>query len=307
MDISIVILTKNAGRKFKKILTSVFDQKIDKEFEVIIIDSGSKDKTLKIAKKFSAKRESVSGGKISKTLEIQPKEFDFGKTKNLALTLCQGQYIVFLSQDALPQNEWWLKNLIEPLEQKVDAAGVYSRQIPYKRTNLFQQYALSFLYPEKEKNVILGNVFFSNVSSAIKKEIFEQIRFSENIPMSEDQAWAKMAVNAGYKIIYAPDSVVRHSHNYSFWKNFKRNFDSGLSLKKLDLIDKKSFYRGGFRYILGELSFLFWRRNVFFVLYIPNLIIYEGFRVLGFWLGTHYQWLPISWRRRCSLFKKNLE
>ncbi|MBS4013662.1 MAG: glycosyltransferase family 2 protein [Bacteroidetes bacterium] len=307
MEISIVILTKNAGRKFKKVLASVFDQKIDKTVEVVIIDSGSKDKTLKIAKKFSAKRGSASGGKIAKILEIQPHEFDFGKTKNLAITLCQGKYIVFLSQDALPQNEWWLKNLIQPLEQKVGVAGVYSRQIPYKRTNLFQQYALSFLYPEKETNIILGNVFFSNVSSVIKKEVFEQIKFPENIPMSEDQAWAKMAVNAGYKIFYAPDSVVFHSHNYSFWKNFKRNFDSGLSLKKLGLTDRRNFWQGGLKYIWGEIIFLFWKRNIFFVLYIPDLIIYEGFRVLGFWLGVHYQWLPISWRKRCSLFKKNLE
>jgi len=297
VEISIVILTKNAGRRFKKVLAVVFNQKIDKEFEIIIIDSGSTDKTLRIAKKF----------KIAKILEIQPAEFNFGKTKNLALTLCQGKYIVFLSQDALSQNEWWLKNLVQPLEQKVDAAGVFSRQVPYKHTNPFQRYAISYLYPEKEKNNLLGNVFFSNVSSAIKKEILEQIKFPENIPMSEDQAWAKQAIAAGYKIFYATDSVVFHSHNYGFWKNFKRNFDSGLSLGKLGLINKKTLWGSGFKYLLGEIGFLFWKRNVFFVLYLPDLIIYEGFRVLGFWLGSHYKWLPMSWRKRFSLFKKNLE
>lgn len=296
-EISIVILTWNAGRGFKKVLASIFNQKIDKEFEVIIIDSGSKDKTIKIAKKF----------KIGKLLEIQPAEFNFGKTKNLALTLCQGKYIVFLSQDALPANEWWLKNLMQPLEQKVDAAGVFSRHLPYKHTNLFQRYATSFLYPEKEKNNILGEVFFSNVSAMIKREVFEKIKFPENIMMSEDQAWAKMAIEAGYKIFYAPESIVYHSHNYNFWQNFKRNFDSALSLKKLGLINKKTLSSSGFKYLVGELGFLFWRRNVFFILYIPDLLIYEGFRVLGFWLGTHYQWLPMSWRKRFSLYKKNLE
>lgn len=296
-EISIVILTWNAGRRFKKVLASIFNQKIDKEFEVIIIDSGSKDKTIKTAKKF----------KIGKLLEIQPSEFNFGKTKNLALTLCQGKYIVFLSQDALPANEWWLKNLVQPLEQKVDAAGVFSRHIPYKHTNLFQCYATSFLYPVKEKNNILGEVFFSNVSAVVKREVFEKIKFPENIMMSEDQAWAKMAIEAGYKIFYAPESIVYHSHNYSFWQNFKRNFDSALSLKKLGLINKKKLSSSGFKYLIGELGFLFWRRNVFFVLYIPDLLIYEGFRVLGFWLGTHYQWLPMSWRKSFSLYKKNLE
>lgn len=296
-EISIVILTKNAGRRFKKVLAAVFNQKINKEFEVIIIDSDSRDKTLKIAKKF----------KIAKILEIQPSEFDFGRTKNLALPLCQGKYIVFLSQDALPQNEWWLKNLIQPLEEKAEVAGAYSRQIPYKHTNLFQRYAISFLYSEKNKNDILGEIFFSNVSSAIKKDVLERIKFPENIPMSEDQAWAKMITKAGYKIVYVPDSIVYHSHNYSFWKNFKRNFDSGLSLKKLNLIESKSPCKIVLKYLLGEIVFLFWKRSIFFILYLPALILYEGFRFLGFWLGAHYQYLPLSWRKRFSLHKKNLE
>ena len=297
IDVSVIIPVKNGQRYLDSALKAVFSQEINAKFEVIIIDSGSTDKTLRIAKKF----------KIAKILEIQPAEFNFGKTKNLALTLCQGKYIVFLSQDALSQNEWWLKNLVQPLEQKVDAAGVFSRQVPYKHTNPFQRYAISYLYPEKEKNNLLGNVFFSNVSSAIKKEILEQIKFPENIPMSEDQAWAKQAIAAGYKIFYATDSVVFHSHNYGFWKNFKRNFDSGLSLGKLGLIHKKTLWGSGFKYLLGEIGFLFWKRNVFFVLYLPDLIIYEGFRVLGFWLGSHYKWLPMSLRQRFSLFKKNLE
>ncbi len=295
-EISIVILTKNAGKRFKKVLNAVFNQEIDKEFEVIIIDSGSKDKTLKIARQFP----------VAKILEIQPEDFDHGKTRNLAVILSKGKYIVFLTQDALPSNNQWLKNLITPLsDDKV--AATFSRQIPYRSSNLFQQYFQFFLYPRKEKTALLGEFFFSNVSSAIKKEILEKIKFPEDLPMSEDQAWAKQILEANYKIVYCPLSTVFHSHNYNFWTNFKRNFDSGMSLEKLGLIKKSHFWRKAPRYFFGEIWFLIKRRLIFFILYLPFMFIYEFFRFLGFWLGMHYKFLPLSWRKRFSLHKKNLE
>ncbi|MCX7779098.1 MAG: glycosyltransferase family 2 protein [Patescibacteria group bacterium] len=294
-EISIVILTKNAGRRFKKVLKAIFEQVIEKKFEVIIIDSGSKDKTLKIAHQFS----------VAKILEIKPETFEHGKTRNLSLALCQGKYIVFLSQDALPVNHLWLKNLINPLsDDKV--AATFSRQIPYVQTNLFQKYYQSFLYP-KEKEPLLGSLFFSNVSAAIKKEVLEKIKFPENLPMSEDQAWAKAVVENGYQIVYCPEAPVFHSHNYSFWKNFKRNFDSGLSLKKLGLIQEKKFFVKLPKYLLGEIWFLFKKRLIFAFLYLPSMFIYEFFRFFGFWLGSHYQILPLSWRKKFSLHNKNLD
>ncbi len=125
--------------------------------------------------------------------------------------------------------------------------------------------------------------------------------------MSEDQAWAKEVIEAGYEIVYSLESVVFHSHNFGFWKNFKRNFDSGMSLKKLDLIKNNRFFSQLPKYILGEIWFLFKRRLVFAILYLPFMIIYEFFRFLGFWLGRHYKILPMSWRKRFSLHKRNLE
>jgi rhamnosyltransferase len=297
-EISIVILTKNAGRRFKKVLNAVFNQEIEKEFEVIIIDSGSKDKTLKIARQFP----------VSKILEIKPEDFDHGRTRNLSLSLCQGNYIVFLTQDAIPYDNQWLKNLISPLINSNDEkiVATFSRQIPYRRANLFQKYFYSFIYSDK-KTSLLGGVFFSNVSSAIKKEILEKIKFKENLPMSEDQAWAKEVEEAGYKIIYCHNSLVFHSHNYGFLKIFKRNFDSGLSLKKLNLVKENLFLSQLPKYLFGEVFFLFKKRLIFAFLYLPFMIIYEFFRFFGFWLGTHYEILPLSWRIRFSLHKKNLE
>jgi len=295
-EISIIILTKNAGRKFKKILAQVSKQKIDKEFEVIIIDSGSRDKTLKIAHQFP----------VAKILEIKPEEFEHGKTRNLGAILAQGEYLVYLPQDAMPVDKNWLANLILPLKDE-GVAGTFSRQIAYPQTNLFEKYYLGFLYPAIEPKKWFGNIFFSNVGSAIKKSVWQKIKFPEGLIMSEDQAWAKEVLSAGYEIVYQPEAIVYHSHNYSCWKNFKRNFDSGMSLAKLNLIKKSRLYLEAPRYLLGEIWFLIKKRIIFALLYLPFMIIYESFRALGFWLGTHYKILPMSWRKKFSLHKKNLE
>jgi len=104
MQVSIFIPTKNAGPKFQKTLENIFLQ-LYKNFEVIILDSGSTDKTLSIIKKFK-----------THLYKIKPNEFGHGKTRNLALKLARGEYIVYLSQDALPANQFWLSNLIKSLK-----------------------------------------------------------------------------------------------------------------------------------------------------------------------------------------------
>jgi rhamnosyltransferase len=294
--ISIVILTKNPNKNFKKVLEAIKGQKIDQEFEIIIIDSSSTNEVLEIAKELG----------LNKIVKISPSEFDFHETKRLALDITQGEYIVFLSQDALPKNEFWLQNLINPFKKDERVGAVFSRQIPYPKTNLFQKYNIYFLYPEKDINKILNGVFFSNVSSAIKREILKKIEVPVKIPMSEDQIWARQILNLNYKIVYEPNSIVYHSHDYNFWDNFKRNFDSGLSLKKAKIL-KKIPFKHGLKYLIGEIFFLIKEKKIFFFLYLPKLVFYEFFRFFGFYLGLNYKYLPMFLRKKFSLFKKNLE
>ncbi|GAG06643.1 unnamed protein product, partial [marine sediment metagenome] len=106
MRTSIIILTKNAGNEFEKLLDAVFSQS-SKDFEVVLIDSGSTDKTLEIAKGFPVR--------IHK---IKPESFDHGGTRNLGAKLAKGKYLVYLTQDAIPANRMWLENLIKPLKNK---------------------------------------------------------------------------------------------------------------------------------------------------------------------------------------------
>lgn len=295
--ISIIILTKNPSSRIKNVLLAVFNQKIDDEFEVIIIDSGTSDGSLDI--------EEVSQTRL---IKISSSDFGHGKTRNFAVDFAKGEYVVMLVQDAIPVNDKWLYELIQPLKTDENVAGVYSRQIPYSDAGILEKSMLSINYPDafqirkNKERLTVRDVFFSNVSSAMRKDLLLKFRFREDLIMSEDQAWAKDVIESGYTIVYNPESIVYHSHKYSLTKVFQRFFDSGVSLKNLNL-SPGSFKEGlkvlysQFRYCLRELGILK------FLFFLPYLTAYEFMRFAGFLLGQNYMSLPATLLIRFSLHK----
>jgi rhamnosyltransferase len=232
--ISIIIPTKNGGNDIQDCLSGIFTQETEDSFEVIVIDSGSSDNTLKIIKQFPVK-----------VTEIKPEEFGHGRTRNLGARLAAGQYLVFLNQDAIPANRFWLNNLTRNITNE-NIAGVYSRWLPKPDCNPLEAQNIPRTFgPIKEIKSLnnishsdyLANInrfiLFSTVSCCISKSIWEQIPFNDKIPIGEDQEWAKKVLEAGYTLVYEPQSIVYHSHNYSLKAYFKRHFDSGLSFREI--------------------------------------------------------------------------
>ena len=176
IKVSVLIPTKNGEEYLEECLKMVFRQKAAFEFEVIIIDSGSKDKTLEIIKKFQNKslchsegdRQLADDRRIStrsfadaqddkkrdiqddvlrqfpqiKFSQIPAEEFNHGTTRNLLASKARGEYLVYICQDVIPMNENWLSNMIEPFEKDLEIAGVFGRQSPRKNCDPFQRKSL---------------------------------------------------------------------------------------------------------------------------------------------------------------------
>lgn len=229
-DISIVIPVKNGERFLHEVLTSIFDQVFDLAFEVILIDSGSKDRSLAIARQFPVK-----------LIEIPPESFNHGETRNLALKLSDpdAKFIVFLSQDATPSNRDWLRNLIAPFAEDERVAGVFSRHIPRPGASIPTVRQLvegtqsggasrivKHMPPSLEdyQENITYYIWFSNTSSAVRKSVFEKYPF-KRVDFAEDAVWADEVLRAGFKIVYEPSSMVIHSHNYNLVEQFRQNVD----------------------------------------------------------------------------------
>ena len=295
IEVSIIIPTKNGGATLAKTLAMVYAQACPRPFEVIIIDSGSSDNTLDIVGRYTAR-----------LIQIQPEEFGHGKTRNLGARLAKGRLLVFITQDAVPTSDRWLENLVRHLEAP-DVAGVYGRQIPREDTNPVEQFFLHSRYPvhrivqsARQGQVNMDTIFFSNVNSAVKREILDQYPFIDNLIMSEDQEWGKRVLLNGYSIIYEPEAAVYHSHSFGPREVFKRYFDSGVSLVQFAHEEYSSwaFIRNGLNYVCQEMKFLVDNGQL---LWIPYALLYDLSKFMGLSLGKRERFLAAALKRRLSM------
>lgn len=230
MDASIVIPTKNAGKKFYDVLESIFSQETNFSFEVICVDSGSTDSTLEIINKFPVR-----------LYEIMPSEFGHGKTRNFGASKSAANYVVFLTQDALPYNKYWLNELVGAMEDNKDVVGAFGRHVSYKESgpieavnlethfrNFGDKNTVYFLEDKKkyENDVMYRQFlgFFSDNNSCVRKSVFNRFPYND-VDFAEDQIWMKSMIEKGYKKVYVPDAIVYHSHNYSYIETLHRSFD----------------------------------------------------------------------------------
>lgn len=238
MLVSVVIPTRNAGISFEKLLEKVKIQEIDGDMEIVIVDSGSTDQTLEVCEKFGIR-----------PVEIKPGDFNHGGTRNIGIDMSKGKYVVLLVQDAIPVDDNWLNSMIEDLENDELIAGVYSKQIPRDDCNIFTRNALEnwvtfsneraeqFIRSSEQYRKMTPSekqlaVTFDNVSSCIRKNIWQQIRFNE-ISFGEDIDWSKRVIEAGYKIVYEPKSAVVHSHNRTIGYEVRRTYVCHKTLKSM--------------------------------------------------------------------------
>ena len=291
--VSVVIPTRNAGDKFDSVLGAIFKCKAGIELDVNVVDSGSSDNTRDIASRYPVN-----------LIEIAPSRFTHGSARNLGAKCAKGDILVFITQDAIPADQNWLLNLLKNFHDE-NVAGVYGRQIPEESSSPLERFFLQYLYPE-EKSVkqsvnsndgLLSEIFFSNVNSAVRKSEWERNKFNENLIMSEDQEWSKRMLAMGKKIIYEPEAAVYHSHLYTAKDIIQRNFDSGMSLKGLVNAPLKRSVAYEMNYLKSGFSFFLKNKLYAYLLIFP---LYETARVLGFFLGFHSKFLPLSFKRCIS-------
>jgi len=205
--ISIIIRTKNEERWITPCLMGVFKQDY-KDFEVILVDNESTDKTIEKALQFN----------ITKVITCE--DFRPGLALNMGIRESKGEYIVCLSGHCIPVNEKWLSNLIENFNDE-EVAGAYGRQEPLAFTSDSDKRDLSIIFG-LDRRTQKKDSFFHNANSMLRRKLWEENPFDETLANIEDRVWAEKILHEGYKIVYDPMASVYHYHGIYHHENEER-------------------------------------------------------------------------------------
>jgi rhamnosyltransferase len=174
-----------------------------KAWELIVIDSGSKD----------GSQELIRAAQPAHFIQIQPHEYNPSRVMNQGMRLAKSEFGIFLNAGATPQGQHWLRPLANGLQEPKTAA-VFGRQIP--RPDCQAVYACDYdrcFGPDRESAT--WDHFFSMVSSGIRKDIWRQRGFQENLQYAEDDEYTRWAKANGHEVVYCADSITIHSHIYT--------------------------------------------------------------------------------------------
>lgn len=308
-NVSFILPTRNVEKYIENLLTSIYSQEYDGQIEVLIMDS-SNDKTRQIVQKFPVK-----------IVDVNPEDYNYGKTRNEGAAMTNGELLIFLSTDVEIKDKKWLLKLTRHFSDS-NVAGVFGRQIPKNNAQPMEQFFIGQIYPDVSSIISCHDgiihetdvngidlkkhvVIFSNVNSAIRRSVWEQVKLPEMLK-SEEIEWAKRVLIAGHKIIYDSESAVFHSHRYSLKQVFQEYFDSGALLPVVYInttinYHATDFIKDGLIFVNKEYKFMFCNGYWY---WIPYAICYDIAKSLGFLLGANQKCMPI-WMKKALCKKKN--
>ena len=273
LDATIVIPVKNGGERLEQVLDMVDRQETEFSYEVVCVDSGSTDDSVAVIRRHNC---------ILK--EIAPEEFGHGKTRNLGASLGTGEFILFLTQDAVPADTHWLDEMLKAVKSDDGIAGGFGIHYPYPDCNLPDQLMLqehfarfgtenmTFEITDENRSLYEEDegyrqylAFFSDNNSCLRRSVWERIPY-DDVDYAEDQFWARKILEQGYKKVYCPKAGVYHSHNYPLASYGKRYYDDFKAVYRVYgtvlCPDVKAYIRG----ILGptkhECGFILRKRDL---------------------------------------------
>jgi rhamnosyltransferase len=291
---TIIIPVKNGLPLFADLCEALSHTVDLQPFSVLIIDSGSTDGSDQVA--------------LSKGFHVQhiaAESFGHGRTRNLGAAQCTSEYIVFLTQDAIPQGHDWLTNLLAPMRQDPEVAGVFARHIahptssPYSARELGKHFDNLAKWPvvkitdraayDADEGLRQVYHFFSDNASGLRRSVWQKHPFPD-VDFAEDQLWAREIVEAGYKKAFAGAAVVRHAHDFGPWQTLQRSYEESRSFRRsFDYKLSPSLRRVTASWIYGTLrdirlaqQYGWWRSHPKAVLARPLLNLA---RPLGHYLG----------------------
>lgn len=219
MQCSVVIRAYNEARNLPRLLEGIRQQTL-REVQVILVDSGSTDGTLEIARRYGAE-----------LVTITPQEFTFGRALNRGIAATVADFVVIVSAHCYPVYPDWLEQLLKPFGE-ADVALSYGKQRggetnQYSEHQFFRKYFPDISQPRQ------GQPYSHNANAAIRRSLWQQQPYNEDLTGLEDLSWSSWVMGQGHAIAYTAEAEVIHVHDEKPAQVYKRYQREAVAMKQI--------------------------------------------------------------------------
>ena len=242
---SVVVRAYNEEKHIGKLFAGIRQQALT-EVQVILVDSGSTDRTVEIARQYDVE-----------VVHIDPKEFTFGRSLNKGISHAIADILVFASAHVYPVYPDWLAALIEPFSDETIGL-TFGKQRGCDTTQFAEHQIFHQWFPDRSVRR-QATPFCNNANAAIRRSLWEQHPYDETLPGLEDLAFGKWVQENGYSVSYVAEAEVIHVHNESLDGIFNRYKREGMAFKQIyphETFTRRDLYRLFFQNIFND-----WRES----------------------------------------------
>ena len=225
--VSIIIRAYNEEAHIGKLLRGIRAQRVQPQ-EVVLVDSGSTDRTVAIAKRHGAR-----------IVRMAKEDFTFGHALNVGCRASTGEILVFVSAHVYPLYDTWLERLVAPFANPRVALS-YGRQ-QGGNTNQFSEHRLFARWFPAERAFPQQGYFCNNANCAVRRSVWEDLHYDETLTGLEDLDWAKRAQSKGGWLVYEPEATIAHVHEETWSQVRNRYRREAMALRRIDAGSHFSF------------------------------------------------------------------
>jgi glycosyltransferase involved in cell wall biosynthesis len=218
---SVVIRCHNEEKHIGKLLDSIMQQSIS-DVEIVVVDSGSTDRTVAIAQQYPVR-----------LVHIKPEEFTFGRALNRGIAAALGQYILIVSAHVYPTGNNWVEKMLEPFAADARVALTFGRQVGNNITKYSEHQIFRKWFPPEPHWYLQDHPFCNNANACIRRDVWEHLPYDEQLTGLEDLDWAKKALQKGYLLAYVPEAPIVHIHEETPQRILNRYRREAIAYKRI--------------------------------------------------------------------------
>lgn len=219
MKISVIIRCYNEERHIGRLLAGLAQQ-TEQDYEIVLVDSGSTDRTLAIAREYPVK-----------IVTLRPDEFSFGRSLNLGCRAAQGEFLVIASAHVYPIFRDWLAQMVAPFTDS-RVGLVYGKQCGAETSHYAEQQVFARWFPATSQ-AVQTHPFCNNANAAVRRALWEAQPYDETLTGLEDLAWAVKLLQSGHHLSYAAAAEVVHVHEETWPQVLNRYRREAIAFKRI--------------------------------------------------------------------------